>query len=454
MKRLTTTPLLAATLLGALSTLVACGPSAEMAHQAGDSVASVKSSVPAEGSDEATIALYLANHLDQETLDDDVTLDSRAAANIVTYRAGADGLEGTSDDLVFTTVAELDGVSYVGPSAFEDLVGYGEDTLGMTGESVLGVLVGSFEAEAVLYLANNLSQDALDHDVALDARAARNIVSEGSISDLNQLDAVSYVGQSAMDKLLAYADGMLSGQGLVLRDGTPYATLQDAVDAGGGTISLYKGVYTGETTISTSLDLEGYPAGGSVLDGEGSVRALNITGGSPAFYDLEIRNGTPTGSSFTADGGAARVYSTGTVRFEGVDFVDNSAIMGGAIFASSGTLELYDCFFDGNSASSLGGAIYSYEDVTLDGVDFVDNSSPYGSAVRIFGSFSAPPHLSVVDSSFTDNLGSHYGAIALYDATASITDTDFAGNSPADVHVYAVGGYSGGDLSCDATGCI
>ena len=79
----------------------------------------------------------------------------------------------------------------------------------------------------IYHLANNLNQDALDYDVALDSRAAANIVAEGSITDLHQLDGVSYVGQSAMNKMLAYADGMLNDEGLVLRDGTPSRTLDE-----------------------------------------------------------------------------------------------------------------------------------------------------------------------------------------------------------------------------------
>ena len=158
--------------------------------------------IPAEDSGDAIIALYLANSLDQDTLDFDVTLDSRAAANIVTTRAGADGVEGTSDDVVFETIEQLDAVSYVGASAMDDLVAYGSD-IGLTGEVTLGVLVGSVEEEAVLYLANNLSQDALDNDVRLDSRAASNIVAAGTISSLSQFDGLGYVGNSAMSKMLS-----------------------------------------------------------------------------------------------------------------------------------------------------------------------------------------------------------------------------------------------------------
>jgi hypothetical protein len=50
-----------------------------------------------EGSAEACGVLGLANEATLDVLDFTVRLDSRAAANIVAYRAGADALAGTAD---------------------------------------------------------------------------------------------------------------------------------------------------------------------------------------------------------------------------------------------------------------------------------------------------------------------------------------------------------------------
>ncbi len=46
---------------------------------------------------------------------------SRAATNIIATRDGADGQPGTTDDVVFTTLRQLDDVYYVGPKALEQL---------------------------------------------------------------------------------------------------------------------------------------------------------------------------------------------------------------------------------------------------------------------------------------------------------------------------------------------
>ncbi|HZO14922.1 MAG TPA: carboxylesterase family protein, partial [Polyangiaceae bacterium] len=74
----------------------------------------------AEGSREARAVLQLANTATQDALDGVVGLDARAAEAIVNFRRGADGTE------VFETLAELDGVPYVGSAAFEKLLAYAQ----------------------------------------------------------------------------------------------------------------------------------------------------------------------------------------------------------------------------------------------------------------------------------------------------------------------------------------
>ncbi len=51
----------------------------------------------------------------------DAGVHTRAANNIGAVRAGLDGQIGTADDVTFTTIQELDDVSWVGPAAFRQL---------------------------------------------------------------------------------------------------------------------------------------------------------------------------------------------------------------------------------------------------------------------------------------------------------------------------------------------
>jgi 5'-nucleotidase len=77
-----------------------------------------------EGTGTACGVLKLANEATLELLDKAARLDKRAAANIVAYRRGPDGIAGTDDDEQFDSLAELDAVRYVGTTTFGKLLGY------------------------------------------------------------------------------------------------------------------------------------------------------------------------------------------------------------------------------------------------------------------------------------------------------------------------------------------
>ncbi len=77
-----------------------------------------------EGSDEACAVLKLASLAELSTIDDDARVHRWAAENIVAYRRGPDGMLGTADDEWFNTLAELDGVRWVGHNAFKQMLDY------------------------------------------------------------------------------------------------------------------------------------------------------------------------------------------------------------------------------------------------------------------------------------------------------------------------------------------
>ncbi len=141
--------------------------------------------------------LEVANESSFEVLDVDVRLDRRAARNIVDQRG--DG---------FTTMEALDAVPYVGEVALTRLLeyAYAQDLVDET-IIVHHIPEGSLEAIGVLRVANELDFVTLDDAVGLDRRAAQNIVDDRGtgFESLTALDAVSYVGERAFNRLLAYA---------------------------------------------------------------------------------------------------------------------------------------------------------------------------------------------------------------------------------------------------------
>lgn len=174
---------------------------------------------------EADAVLDLVNEASFELLDVDVALDKRAAENIVAHRDGADAQLGTGDDDPFDTIDELDAVPYVGPSALDKLVAYAH-AQGLVDEPSAGS-----DAALILGVANSASLAVLDDDVALDKRAAENIVAhrngpdgvlgsgdDDPFDDLAELDAIPYVGPAALQALLAYAKANASPPCLIISE--------------------------------------------------------------------------------------------------------------------------------------------------------------------------------------------------------------------------------------------
>jgi len=138
-----------------------------------------------------------------EVLDDEVPLNRRTAENLIQWRNGSDGVRYTTDDKSFQTVADVDDVRWVGPAALDALVAYLEaEDLIPTGGDLLGVFDNvAFtvdEATATLQLVNEASFEVLDDEVPLNRRSVENILDARPIATLHYLQAVPWVGPSAM----------------------------------------------------------------------------------------------------------------------------------------------------------------------------------------------------------------------------------------------------------------
>jgi len=133
-----------------------------------------------------------------ETLDKDVGLDARAARNIVDHVLGPDSVLGTGDDDPFDSLEELDAIPYVGPVALNKLLAYATANGYVPTTKVEGVAFTEFEQAAVLALANKATLETLDKTVHLDVRAAKSIVDNRPLADLQALSELAYVGPAAL----------------------------------------------------------------------------------------------------------------------------------------------------------------------------------------------------------------------------------------------------------------
>lgn len=323
--------------------LVACGP-ARSTDSASATDLGQRIELTADGESRV---LWAANTQSQETLDDDVGLDARAAANIVAARNGLDGVLGTDDDTLFNSIEGLDAVAYVGPSALAALDTWAEangpgaarpDEVELY---VHGYLAGGINASRILSVANTASLEALDDTIRLDARAATAIVEARDIAPLatlEELDALSYVGQSAflalfnhsIDNDIPLDAGCPAG---VIRDraGTLYETLWDAVEGAGnnGHITLCGGTH------------------GAYNDGYYRTDSLSVKSIGPAvvrgYFNL-----------------ADAVYEVHGVRFEGV---------GSGINAFDTALDVRHSAFDDDTHFFATESDGFFENLVFDGAD-------------------------------------------------------------------------------------
>jgi len=183
-----------------------CGACAARSDEAG--AAASASPLIVEGSPEALGVLGLLNAptTTHTFLDDDVGLDRRAADNLIAHRDGTDGVVGTADDDPFDDVAEVDAVSWVGPSALDKLLAHARAGGWVpSGDDVLGVYDGvSFtvdEGLRVISFVNEASASVLDVDVGLDRRAVESILAARPLSSVERLSELYYVGRSALERL-------------------------------------------------------------------------------------------------------------------------------------------------------------------------------------------------------------------------------------------------------------
>lgn len=145
--------------------------------------------------------------------DCDAVLDSRSCEDAINDAASCqigDACTGCADADTRADGSSCDEIAsyaYFGSTSAQALLDYvgADPTCGAPDMLIEGVPLTEAEATAILAVANGASQIQLDDDAALDARAAVNIVDERPFATMEALAAVSYVGRTALEKLLEYA---------------------------------------------------------------------------------------------------------------------------------------------------------------------------------------------------------------------------------------------------------
>ena len=185
-------------------------------------------------------------------------------------------------------------------------------------------------------------------------------------------------------------------------------SLRDAIAAGDAdpSASTITFAVTGTiTVVSTPIVIS--PTANLSISGPGENQ-LTISGGNAV---------TPFG-----------IATSATVAISGLTFAqgyDAAFFNGGAMVIASGTVQISNSAFVGNSSVSgyYGGAIYNSANLTLSGDTFQGNSASSGGAVYNGGT------LAVVGCTFTGNSAGYGGAVFNNNGAAQIMNSTFALNS-------------------------
>ena len=214
----------------------------------------------------------------------------------------------------------------------------------------------------------------------------------------------------------------------ILAGGAPGDTVQFASGVT-GTIALASSL-----SITKNITILGPGSGSLTLDGQGTVRVIDIsTASTVALSNLTIANGRSA-----ALGGGINTTAGVTLTLSDCVFSGNRGANGGGINVAAGsTLSVSACTFQGNVATAVGGgAIFTFGTATVTGSTFIANTAPING-----GAFNVQPGgtLTLTNSTLSGNTSGGLGGALSNLGTVTMINNTFAGNQGSSGSVFATG---------------
>ena len=224
-------------------------------------------------------------------------------------------------------------------------------------------------------------------------------------------------------------------------DSTPWARLQQAIDAGDQVIIRLKEDVTaqpGDAPLTVAagkdivIDLYGHILDRGMNEAAGGGSAFSVSGKLTLKDTSTDQTGAVTGAKNTENGGA--IYNAGTVVIEGGRIAGNLASEGGAVFNASGaTLNITGGTFSGNGATLSGGAFANHGTMLFSGGAITGNSaSDHGAGIWTDGVLNFTGGTVTGNSNATGNGGGIYFAGGTLNVSGTPVVTD---NAPDDIHL-------------------
>ncbi len=226
--------------------------------------------------------------------------------------------------------------------------------------------------------------------------------------------------------------------GVTVADGTIFKSNSSSEtsisNASSGALTVSEDLRIGENVqFDTNFTLT---KGGAVL-----LKAGNLT----------IEEGTQFTNNYAPGGGAIAIIEqqdsdSPTLNLNSVVFKGNESISGGAIYSESGTININNSEFSGNTAENSGGAIYvSNTNLNIQNSSFIGNGADlYGAAIVVSNSVDSGTKSNTITINKSSFIGNKSQSSAIMVGTGdlsqmTITDTIFEGNESSS--------YAGGAIS-------
>ncbi len=211
----------------------------------------------------------------------------------------------------------------------------------------------------------------------------------------------------------------------VISNATAGSTIRFDPSLAGQTITLASTI-----SVTKNLTIDGSTIDPRVeISGNNAVRIflLGSSSSNVVLQSLILKDGSAPG---TGNNGGAMYLGGGTISINDVDFIGNSADLGGAISGALYNLNfmISNCTFISNSARSSGGAIYmQYSPVSIRNSILTDNSA----AVNGGALYLSQSDLQAENNTFVSNRAVNGGAIYFQFTNSSILRGNLFSNNIA-----------------------
>lgn len=253
------------------------------------------------------------------------------------------------------------------------------------------------------------SSSALNDDIAAASQNQISAPNKATDNDIQEdtKDTSKTNGPKGAAKLQTIYVNSQASQSNTGEDRSNPTTLNNAVNniADGGTIYLITDLPYDTYNLTSAISISRY---------SNNINSLNIVGEENKDITISGNNNTQI----------LNIYST-AVNISNINFKDTQLDSSSSIYASSSTLNFFNCSFVNNQRKDYGASIYaSYSTIRLNNCIVSNNTAEYGGAIYLSRS-----NMTADLSEFNDNSAFSGAAICALNSNLMINSSSYTGNN-------------------------